>query len=155
MPIPDYQSLFQHVLRATSDGKEHSTADIRERVATDLQLTPEDLAQKLPSGKQPIFTNRVAWATVYLSKALALDRVKRGVFKITKRGRDLLGLNLPSITNKNLAVYPEFVAFQKAPRLEMPKEGQKNPRGPRHLKSRSRVPQRYFGMHLQARYWKP
>lgn len=113
MPIPDYQSLFQPVLRVTSDGKEHATADIRERVAADLQLTPEDLAQKLPSGKQPIFTNRVAWATVYLSKALALDRVKRGVFKITKRGRELLALNLPGLSNKNLAAYPEFVAFQK------------------------------------------
>src|ERR1017187_6870789 len=115
MAVPDYQSLFQPVLRATSAGKEHSTADLRERVAVDLQLTSEDLAEKLPSGKQPVFTNRIAWATVYLSKALALDRVKRGVFKITHRGRELLALNLPGLTNKNLAVYPEFVPFQKGP----------------------------------------
>lgn len=113
MPVPDYQSLFLPVLQAGADGKEHSIAEIRERIADNLKLTPDDLAQKLPSGKQSIFANRVAWAVWYLAKALALERPKRGIFKITKRGSDLLALNLPSLTNKNLAVYPEFVAFQK------------------------------------------
>ncbi len=113
MALPDYQSLFLPVLRVSADGQEHSMAELREHVAVDLKLSPDDLAQKLPSGKQPAFTNRVAWAVVYLSKAQALDRVKRGVFKITKRGQELLALNLPNLTNKNLAAYPEFVAFQK------------------------------------------
>jgi restriction system protein len=88
MPVPDYQSLFLPVLQVSADRNEHSMAELRERIAAELKLTPEDLAQKLPSGKQSVFTNRIAWAVVYLAKALALDRVKRGVFRITKRGGD-------------------------------------------------------------------
>ena len=112
MPIPDYQSLFLPVLQASADGNEHSTAELRDRIAAQLGLTPADLAQKLPSGKMPLFTNRVAWALVYLAKALALDRVKRGVVRITARGKDLLALNR-GLTNKDLSAFPEFVAFQK------------------------------------------
>ncbi len=113
MAIPDYQSFFIPVLRLAADGKEHSTAELRDRIATDLKLTPEDLAQKLPSGVQTVFTNRVAWSVVYLAKAGALERIKRGLFRITDRGKELLGLNVPKLTIKHLSAYPEFVALQK------------------------------------------
>lgn len=43
----------------------------------------------------------------------ALERIRRGVFKITARGRDLLALNLPKLTIRMLSEYPEFVAFHK------------------------------------------
>ena len=95
------------------DGAEHSLADLRERLATDLELTPEEVSQKLPSGKQTVFANRIAWSAIYLLKAGGLERVRRGVFKITGRGRELLALNLPKLTILNLSQYPEFVAFHK------------------------------------------
>ncbi|MBL8212074.1 MAG: winged helix-turn-helix domain-containing protein [Bryobacterales bacterium] len=53
-----------------------------------MKRTAEQLAEKLPSGKQTVFASRVAWATWYLSKALALDRPKKGVFRIKRRGRE-------------------------------------------------------------------
>lgn len=112
MPIPDYQSLLRPVLQASADGQEHSMAELRDKIAAELHLTPEDLAERLPSGKMPLFTNRVAWAVVFLTKALALDRIKRGVVRITARGNDLFALNR-ALTNKDLSAYPEFVAFQK------------------------------------------
>ena len=37
----------------------------------------------------------------------------RGVFRITNRGRDLLALNLPKLTVKDLKRYPEFAAFRR------------------------------------------
>jgi len=91
-------------------------ADLREGIAAELKLTPEDLSQKLPSGVQTAFANRVAWSTVYLTKAAALERVKRGVFKITGRGRELLGSNPQRLTVRNLSQYPEFQAFHKGSR---------------------------------------
>lgn len=122
MAIPDYQSLFLPVLRLTSDGKEHATAELRDRIATELNLTPEELAQKLPSGVQTVFTNRIAWSVVYLTKAGALERIKRGVFRITDRGRDLLRLDVPKLTIKHLSVYPEFVTFHKGAKKAEPDE---------------------------------
>jgi len=46
------------VLRAVGDGEPRKVADIRDAVATTLGLTPEDLAQRIPSGS-PLFNNRV------------------------------------------------------------------------------------------------
>ena len=39
---------------------------MRESVAAVEWLTPEDVRQLLPSGRQPVFTNRISWAIVYL-----------------------------------------------------------------------------------------
>jgi restriction system protein len=113
MPLPDFQSFLQPLLRLTADGLDHETSELREKIAAEMQLTPEQLAEKLPSGLQTIFANRVAWSTVYLTKAKALERVKRGVFRITDRGRELLALNLAKITVQHLNQYPEFTAFHK------------------------------------------
>lgn len=113
MSVPDFQSFFVPVLRFTADGSDHSMGELRERIAVDLKLTPEDLSQKLPSGVQTVYANRIAWSAVYLTKAGALERVKRGVFRITERGKELLALNLPKLTVQHLSHYPEFVAFHK------------------------------------------
>jgi restriction system protein len=113
MAVPDFQSFFLPVLRRAADGKEHSMAELREEVASDMKLSLEDLAAKLPSGAQTVFANRIAWSAVYLSKAGALERVKRGVFRIAERGRELLSLNEPKLTVQHLSKYPEFVAFHK------------------------------------------
>lgn len=88
-------------------------AELREAITNDLKLSTEDLAQRLPSGAQTVFANRVAWSAVYLMKAGALERIKRGVFRITERGKELLALNLPKLTIKTLSKYPEFVTFHK------------------------------------------
>jgi restriction system protein len=113
MPVPDFQSFFVPVLRCVADGRDYSTAELRDRIATDLALSAEDLSQKLPSGVQTAFANRIAWSTVYLMKAGALERIKRGVFKITPRGKELLALNLPRLTIQNLSQFPEFVTFHR------------------------------------------
>lgn len=88
-------------------------AELRAAIAAELQLSPDDVAQKLPSGVQTVFANRVAWSAVYLTKAGALGRLKRGVFKMTGRGKELLALGLPRLTVQHLSKYPEFVAFHK------------------------------------------
>ena len=112
MPIPDYQSLMAPILRPASDGKEHPVADFRTQITQQLRLSPEELAQTVPGGGQSVFTNRVSWAAIYLSKACALNRTKRGVYQITARGRELLAANSSTITVKDLSRYPEFLEFK-------------------------------------------
>ena len=83
-------------------------AEMRERLAKDLNLTPDELAQKLRSGTN-LFANRLAWAVSYLRKAEVLNPAARGVYRITDRGTELLKQNLPKITVKTLQQYPEIV----------------------------------------------
>jgi restriction system protein len=62
MPSPDYQSLMPPVLRVLGDGQEHPLAEMRRRIATELDLTEEELTERFASGVQTVFTNRIAWA---------------------------------------------------------------------------------------------
>jgi restriction system protein len=66
MPIPDFQTLMLPFLQFASDGNEHSMGDAREALAEKFRLTDQERTTLLPSGRQAVFDNRVAWAKVYL-----------------------------------------------------------------------------------------
>ena len=66
----------------------------------------------LPSGIQQTFVNRVGWAATYMKKAGLLEATRRGYYRITQRGRDLLKKKPPKINVKLLSQYPEFKQFQ-------------------------------------------
>ena len=72
MPIPDFQTMMRPVLVAIEGDEPQSTAQIRDMVATVLNISDEERLVMLPSGKQALFTNRVAWAIK--SATLTLDR---------------------------------------------------------------------------------
>src|SRR5689334_22644101 len=68
MPVPDYQSLMIHALSAAADG-EVRIGDVVERLANQLDLTTEERAELLPSGKQTLLANRIHCAKICLDKA--------------------------------------------------------------------------------------
>lgn len=116
MAIPDYQSLMLPVLKLAADGEEHKFRDAVETLAESHQLTEEELNTLLPSGSQAIFDNRVGWAKTYLKQAGLLGTPRRGYFRITEKGRELLQKNPPRISVKLLKQYPEFRRFQRRKR---------------------------------------
>lgn len=120
MAIPDYQSIMLPLLRFAADGNEHSLREGIEGVAEKFRLTEAERKELLPSGQQPTFDNRVAWARTYLSKGALLDSPRRGYFCITQRGREVLAKNPTVINVKFLEQFPEFIEF-RAKRNE-PKE---------------------------------
>jgi restriction system protein len=112
MPVPDYQSLMIHVLSASADG-EVRIGDVVERLADKLGLTPDERAELLPSGKQALFANRVHWAKTYLSKADLIELTRRGYFRITERGRQVMASRPQQIDNTFLNQFPEFRQFKE------------------------------------------
>jgi restriction system protein len=90
MPIPDFQSLMRPLLDCASDGKEHASRDVIERLAVRFGLTDVERKQLLPSGNQEVFVNRVAWAKTHLKMAGLLDSPKRGYSSITPLGLNVL-----------------------------------------------------------------
>src|SRR3954452_5673541 len=107
MPVPDYQSLMIHVLSAAASG-EVRIGDAVERLADQLGLTTEERAALLPSGKQTLFANRVHWAKTYLGKAGLLEATRRGYFRITDRGRQVVASHPQRIDNTFLNQFAEF-----------------------------------------------
>ncbi len=86
-------------------------ADIRRIVAAELELTPDDLAERIPSGS-PLFNNRVHWAVTYMAQAGLLRRLSRGVVQATPRGREVLAQKPRRVDNVLLSRYPEFLDFK-------------------------------------------
>lgn len=112
MAIPDFQSIMLPLLRLAADGKEHSSQEAVEVLADEFQLTDEERQELLPSGKQARFDNRVAWARSYFKQARLVENTRRGYFRITSRGLELLMTKPGNINKKTLEQYPEFIAFQ-------------------------------------------
>src|SRR5258708_33805204 len=101
------------MLELAADGKEHSITEAQETLADVFGLTAEERKALLPSGRQSMFKNRVAWAKVYLTRAGALEATKRGYFRISDRGRQLLREVPERITIRELMQRsPEFVEFR-------------------------------------------
>ena len=114
MAVPDYQSVMLPLLQfAAQKETETSTSEAVEALAKELSLTEDDLKEMLPSGIQSTFFNRVGWASTYMKKAGLLEATRRGFYRITDRGKDLLKKQSKAINVKLLKQYPEFLEFQQ------------------------------------------
>jgi restriction system protein len=112
MAVPDFQSLMLPVLRAAADG-EIAAADLRNRVAEELQLTDADLAEMLPSGGQTTFANRTAWANVFMQRAGVLEKAGRGIYRITADGEKVLAERQERVDMRFLERYPAYVEWRQ------------------------------------------
>lgn len=114
MAVPDYQSIMLPLLQfAAQKGTEISTSEAVETLAKELNLTGDDLKEMLPSGIQTTFVNRVGWASTYMKKAELLEATRRGFYRITDRGKNLLKKQPKVINVKLLKQYREFIEFQQ------------------------------------------
>jgi restriction system protein len=114
MPVPDYQSVMLPLLKfAEERNTEICKDDAVEALSAKLGLTDDDLKELLPSGLQSTFVNRVGWAVTYMKKAGLLETTRRGYYRITERGRELIATKPAIINVKLLKQFPEFLAFQQ------------------------------------------
>jgi restriction system protein len=111
-------------LAVHEDSQPHTSADLRDRLAALMHVTAEDRAILLPSGTQPLFSNRVGWAVTHLAQAGLLDRPTRGVTQITARGLEVLGQCAARVDMKILRQFPEYEEFRTRTRQ---RKGQPEP----------------------------
>jgi restriction system protein len=109
--IPDYQTLMRPVLECASDG-EVRISDVIEQLANKFDLTADERATLLPSGKQTTFANRVHWAKSYLKQAGLVEITRRGHFTITERGHAALADKATTINNTYLEQFKDFQSFK-------------------------------------------
>jgi len=119
--IPDFQSIFLPLLKACADGHEHENQELRHILSEQFGLTEAELAIKLPSGKQGVFDNRVAWAKGHLKQAGLIEITRRGIYRITARGLEVLGENPQTLNIKYLKRFPEYAAFLSGGKNDKPK----------------------------------
>lgn len=108
MTIPDYQTIMLPLLKHLSDQKEHYMKDVVAALAKAFKLSEDDLSELLPSGRTPLFYNRVGWSRLHLKKAGLVEDPDRGLVKITNQGLEALSQNPEHIDKKFLMEYPSY-----------------------------------------------
>jgi len=114
MSIPDFQSLMLPLLRHLEDGRERTNQETIEALAQEFGLSEQEREELLPSGRQPVFTNRVAWAKVHLKAAQLIESPRRGIYKITPRGLEILKRNPQRVDLRLLRSFPEYQEWRTA-----------------------------------------
>lgn len=111
MGLPKYYELYRPFLKALSDEKVHTLKEIKDYITKLLNLNEELLLERLPSGKQTIYDNRIGWARTYLKKAGLISSPQRAHLQITVEGQALLASGV-NITDRLLAEkYSDFADF--------------------------------------------
>jgi restriction system protein len=123
MPIPDFQTLMLPVLKYADGHGEHTLRQATDSLAQEFGLTPNEVAELLPSGQQPTFYNRVGWARTYLKQARLLSLTSYNHLTITERGKQVLAEKPTRVDMKYLERFPEYVAFKERAKPTKPAAG--------------------------------
>ena len=109
--LPRYDEFYMPLLHVLQDGKTYTMKEVKKRIAENLHLSDEALLERLASGRQSVYDNRVNWAKTYLKKAKVVESPKRAQIMITDRGKALIASG-EVVTNALLEEkYPEFAEF--------------------------------------------
>ena len=110
MSIPKYNEMYRVFLECLQNEQLYSMKEMRENIATKLQLQKADLTEVLQSGKN-VFAVRLNWTSTYLKKAGLVVSPKRGMVSITKEGLTVLQNPMIEIDNTYLLNYKSFQEF--------------------------------------------
>ena len=102
MSLPKYSELYLPFLTTIQDGAVYSVKEVRDRLASSLHLSEDDLSQLISSNRQSVWASRFGWANTYLKKAGLVIAPKAGHCQITDEGKRLLNSGV-DITNHYLA----------------------------------------------------
>lgn len=109
--IPGFQDVMLPFLELLRDGQEIAMRDLTVKIADTFKLSEEERKTPLPSGDQPLFYNRVAWAKTHLKHAGLIENPNRGKVKISPEGMKVV-LSKPKLVNvKYLKSYHSYQKF--------------------------------------------
>ena len=114
MAIPKFYEFMKPFLVVLQDGNQYQIKEIKEKLSKEYGLSKDELQEKLPSGTQTVFSNRVQWAGTYLSKAGLVTKPARGVFEINEKGKAVLKENPDVIDVPYLTKFESFREFQSS-----------------------------------------
>lgn len=110
MALPKFQDFLYPFLKKLEDGKDVTSKEMKTFLIEHFHLTPEDCALKTKSGKTIQFEDRYSWTRQWLRRALLIMLPKRGMYRITERGKEYLK-NHTSLKESDLLEYPEYAEY--------------------------------------------
>lgn len=99
--IPQFEEIRLQALRELSSGAVMRTKELRDPLAEYFQLTEDEINAWYPSGNGNIFLDRISWALSYLFIAGLVEKPKRGDYKISLKGLEMLS----NSTDEQITIY--------------------------------------------------
>ena len=107
MSIPKYDEMYRAFLDCLADGQAQKSKEVKDIVAGVFDISAKGREEMLPSGKQPLFDNRIGWTRTYLKKAGLKNVSVSGVVVFSAKDAYLnLPKGLPVVTMDRL---PDFL----------------------------------------------
>ena len=113
MSIPKYNELYFPVLESLSDGESHTIREIADIISPRVGITPEERQRELLPSGSPVYYDRASWACTYLKKAELIENTKRGSYRLTEAGKQILSNPPAVLDNRFLCQFPSFQAFYR------------------------------------------
>lgn len=111
MAIPKYDEMYRELLQTLADMKVHKSNEIKNLLAIKFGVSDVEREERLPSGRQAIFDNRITWTRTYLKKAGLIESPTRGTYRLTAIGKKVLEENPKVIDNHYLNQFDSFREF--------------------------------------------
>lgn len=112
MKLPETSDLLLPMLKILADGQDYHLQDLSKILAQTFQFSSTGEIKDRTLDAQ--FYSRVVGARSYMTQAMLLESPRRGISRLSDRGRELLDENPESLTIKSLTRYPEFLEYLKS-----------------------------------------
>lgn len=107
--IPTFEEFLYPFLLILKEG-ELSNKEVKEKLIAHFKITDAEAALTTKGGNTTQVADRIGWCRQYFRRALFIEIPKRGIWKLTDRGREYLN-NHSSLTINDLLKYKEFADY--------------------------------------------
>ncbi|MGO4920049.1 restriction endonuclease [Maribacter spongiicola] len=121
MDIPKFHETFIPILRVLENGETLQSREMYQRVIDQFYkgLSKEQLEEKTKSG-DTLIINRIAWGKSYLKKGGYIEFPKRGLVKITEKGKNQSSNKLTLKQVENSENFLEFYTEENSKNESVP-----------------------------------
>ena len=109
MAVPLFEDFLYPFLLQIKD-KDVTTKEMKEALIKHFNLSDADCALMTKGGSSTQVSDRINWVRQYLRRAMFVDLPKRGVYRITQRGKEYLQTHT-NLRKDDLMAYPEFSSY--------------------------------------------
>ena len=109
--IPSFEKFFLPSLQCFAQQNSCDGKLLQEHCIKELGLNEEDIRELIKSGRKTKLQDRISWTITYLYQACLIERLQRGVYRITQRGRDFLKSHTSDFGKEDLMQFKEFKKY--------------------------------------------
>ena len=109
--IPSFEKFFLPSLQCFAQQNSCDGKLLQEHCIKELGLNEEDIRELIKSGRKTKLQDLISWTITYFYQACLIERLQRGVYRITQRGRDFLKSHTSDFGKEDLMQFKEFKKY--------------------------------------------